>query len=290
MSETATRPTIDETAGEHSLPAAEDTVFRLRQEVGAGRHWFDALLDAVRDWRTTEEWVGDRHFRYLVGGEAFDWLLLAERLAIELQDLAPSSEIEALLFHGQWPLAIDDAEFAERVGPAKFSAHLNYIYGVLVEEALQLHVEEEIWKEEYSRAFAIDPRVDDSVLGRVYGKALPELQALYYEATAIMFRGDVSLSEWKAFTYWLFKYRMKWQDKARVASDTRKGLAQLSRMELAVSERRRGDDGAAAAPYGGRFGSGTPTGPFGPLMPQPPVSARSRPMRPEAAIPGTLRS
>ncbi len=35
------------------------------------------------------------------------------------------------------------------------------------------------------------------------------------------------LTELKEFTYWLFKYRMLHCDKAKVASDTRKGLRLL---------------------------------------------------------------
>ena len=42
--------------------------------------------------------VGGRTYRYLVGGEAFDWLLLAERLCDEIEDLIPDDEREALLF------------------------------------------------------------------------------------------------------------------------------------------------------------------------------------------------
>ncbi|MFN0093209.1 MAG: hypothetical protein ACKVVT_00310 [Dehalococcoidia bacterium] len=262
MPETMTREAEPSGAPDAGLPAVEDTLFRLRQAVQSGRHWFDCVLDAVRDWRAAEEWVGDRHFRYLIAGEAFDWLLLAERLALELQDLVPAGEVDALLFDGKWPLAIDDAEFAERVGPAKFSAHLNYLYGVQVEEALQLHVEEEMWKEAFSRAWGLDPRIDESMYERVYSKDRQELQALYYEATGTMLRERVSLTEWKSFTYWLFRYRMKWQDKARVASDTRKGLAQLTKMELLVNERRRGVRGDAAD-FAARFGAFAPTGEAG---------------------------
>jgi hypothetical protein len=40
----------------------------------------------------------------------------------------------------------------------------------------------------------------------------------------------MDLTEHKELTYWLFKYRVRNSDKARVASDTRKGLAQLQRM------------------------------------------------------------
>lgn len=223
-----------------SLPAPDEAILRLRNEVLSGRHWFDAVLDAIGTWRLPEETVDGREFRYLVAGEAFDWLLLAERLLDELRDLVPPREADALLFEGQWPIDLDDDEFAERLGAAKFSAHLNYLYGVLVEEALQLHIEEEMLKEAYARAWGHDPRTDEGMYRRVYGKPLAELKALYYEKTGILVRDKIELADLKAFTYWLFRFRLKWQDKARVASDTRKGLAQLTRMELAVSERRRG--------------------------------------------------
>ena len=39
----------------------------------------------------------------------------------------------------------------------------------------------------------------------------------------------MSLTEKKEFTYWLFKRRIQQIEKARVASDTRKGLEWLSR-------------------------------------------------------------
>ena len=239
-----------ETAG---LPAVDETIFRFRQAVLAGQHWFDALLDAVGRWSTPEEWVGDRHFRYLVGGEAFDWLLLAERLVGEVRDLVPAAEADRLLFEGRWPIELDDREFSLRLGEAKHSAHLNYLYGVLVEEALQLFVEEEIHKENYAHVWGPDPRNGEGMYRRVYGKSLVELGALYYEDTGQMLGDNVPYADWKAFTFWLFKQRLKRQAKARVASDTRKGLAQLSRMELAVSERRRGAT-LGEADFRGRYG------------------------------------
>jgi hypothetical protein len=241
MSTNAAAPERDAIAtDQETLPAPDEAILRLRNEVIAGRHWFDALLDAIGNWRIASETVRGRHYRYLIGGEAFDWLLLAQRLIDELRDLIPRQEADDLLFNGRWPIDMDDEAFAERLGPAKYSAHLNYLYGVLVEEALQLHVEEELWKEAYARVVGHDPRADEGVHRRVYGKALHELKALYYEQAGILLRDEVDYADWKDFTYWLFRYRLKCQDKARVASDTRKGLAQLTRMELAVSERRRG--------------------------------------------------
>ena len=40
---------------------------------------------------------------------------------------------------------------------------------------------------------------------------------------------SISLSELKQFTYWLFMYRVRYNDKARVASDTKKALDWLNR-------------------------------------------------------------
>jgi hypothetical protein len=222
------------------LPAPEEVVFRMRQAILDGDHWFEALLDGVARWRIPEEQIGTRLFRYLIHGEAFDWLLLAERLLDEVPDLVPASERDALLWENRWPLDIEDHEFAARLGKAKHSAHLNFQYGVLVEEALQLSIEEEIHKEGRSRAWGVDLRADETMFQRVYGHSREELFGLHYESTGVMLRSDVAYSDLKAFTYWLFKYRLKWQDKARVASDTRKGLAQLSLMEMQVSNRRHG--------------------------------------------------
>ncbi|GIW19659.1 hypothetical protein [Tepidiforma sp.] len=236
------------------LPAPDEVILRMRQAIAGGQHWFEALLDAVARWRIPEEVVAGRRYRYLIAGEAFDWLLLAERLLDEAADLVPAAARDALLWQNRWPadIDIDDGEFARRIGPAKHSAHLNYLYGVLVEEALQLSVEEEIHKEVRSRVWGFDERVDETMYQRIYGKSRDELLALHYQETGSLLTGDVALDDWKAFTYWLFKRRLKSQDRARVASDTRKGLAQLTRMELAVSERRFGarlDDADFAARY-----------------------------------------
>ena len=222
------------------LPAPDETLLRFRQAVRNGEDWFVALLDAIGRWRVPSEEIGDRVYDYLPGGEAFDWLLLAERIIDEAPDLIPRANSDRLLFEGHWPSEIDDEEFATRIGPVKHSAHLNFLYGILVEEALQLSVEEEIHKENRNRPWGQDTRVDQTMLERVYDKPREELFSQYYTETGIFLRERLSHAQLKAFTYWLFKFRLRRQDKARVASDTRKGLAQLTRMELAASERRHG--------------------------------------------------
>ena len=52
-------------------------------------------------------------------------------------------------------------------------------------------------------------------------------------------RDEHTLADEDAFVYWLFKRRMDKSDPAKVASDTRKGLAQLERMRQSQERRLR---------------------------------------------------
>ena len=203
----------------------------LREAVASGRqHWFAAVLAAIRQWSLAEEQVDGRRYRYLIGGEAFDWLLLAERLCEELKGVVPQEECEALLFHGCLPLELSEEEFRRLIGPAKYRAHLNFVYGVRVEEALQLAVEEEVHKERLTRVWE-NGHVDDEACRRVYGASRGELLAACRQERDLPPIDRLSLCELKEFTYWLFKHRLRNADPARMASDTRKGLARLAQLE-----------------------------------------------------------
>lgn len=209
----------------------------MRASAASGEHWFLALTAAVRNWPLPVEEVRGRVYRYLVGGEAFDWLLLAERLCDEMDDLVPEDEAGALLFEGRYPIETDEAAL-ERLLGAKHKAHLNFVYGVRVEEALQLAVQSEVQKERFSTNLWENSQFDDEVFSRIYGAARSGLVAEFRAHSGLPQGDTFSLSELREFTYWLFKYRMKNHDPARVASDTRKGLAQLQRLEVLRAARR----------------------------------------------------
>jgi hypothetical protein len=230
------------------VTSAEAVVRRFREAVAIGEPWFEALLRAVHDWRLPEEDALGRHFRYLIDGEAFDWLALAERLLDEVADLVPLDEVEALLFAGQPPIELDEEKFREAIGAGKHRAHLSFVYGVTVEEALQLAVEEEVHKERRSNALGGTIRLHEAVFDRLYHRRLGDLLAEFREARGLASLPEIRYQERKEFTYWLFKYRLSQHDRARVASDTRKGLAQLSHLELACKRRRSALDGPAEEP------------------------------------------
>jgi len=209
---------------------AQEIIAEMREAVAAGKaHWLVAVLEAIGSWPLSQEQVEGHTYSYLVGGEAFDWLLLAERLCDELEGLIPPEECEALLFHGRLPLELTEDNFRRYLGPTKYRAHLNFLYGVRVEEALQLTVQEDVHKERSS--IRENGQVDDEVCRRIYGATRSELLQAFRGQDTPSGPAHLSLAELTEFTYWLFRYRLRYADPARVASDTRKGLALLERLE-----------------------------------------------------------
>ena len=151
-------------------------------------------------------------------------------------------EVDTLLVDESPPVPLSEAEFQERLGTAKYWAHLNFLYGVRVEQALHLAIERVLQKERSGLAFShAREELDSDAFGRIYGARQADLLR---EFRAAANRQDVDPeriehAEWQAFTYWLFRRRLERQDPARVASDTRQGLEMLYELEAAKQRRQR---------------------------------------------------
>lgn len=204
-----------------------EAVTHLREAIGTGTPWHVALLEAMGLWTLPQEVHQERTYQYLVQGEAFDWLLLAERLCAEVDGLIPASEKEQLLFHGKLPEEVESTVFRDRLGSTKYRAFLNYWYGVVVEEALQLAVEEEVRKRHLASCYSDSEELVEEAFTHLYGATRATLLAEYRRREKIPPRRHLSLSDLKGFTYWLFQRRLHLWDPARVASDTQKGVRRL---------------------------------------------------------------
>ena len=211
-----------------AIPVA---VLHLRTALAAGTPWPRALLKAMGLWTMPEESYEGRRYKYLVHGEAFDWLLLAERLCSAVDGAIPSEEKERLLFTGRMPEAIEDDEFRDLLGVSKYRAYLNFHYGVVLEEALQLAVEEEIRKHHMARCYADNDDLVEEAFRLLYHKSRFELLEEFRVETKMDRRRGMSLLSLKEFTYWLHKLRINLWDPARVASDTRKAIKRLEALE-----------------------------------------------------------
>lgn len=210
------------------VPTEESEVVRhFKQAIAGGKHWYLALLEAIGLWSKAEEAYDGRIYRYLIAGEAFDWMLLAERLCAAVNGLLPSDETAAFLFHGKPPINLPADKFKGLIGGSKYHQYLNYFYGITVEEALIQAVQEEVRKEKRALGCNNEGDTINEAYRRIYGATRAVLLRRFRREKGYPHMRSISLAELKEFTYWLFRYRLRQCDKAKIASDTKKALHRL---------------------------------------------------------------
>jgi hypothetical protein len=91
-----------------------------------------------------------------------------------------------------------------------------------------LAVQEEVRKEKRTLGYNKEHNLSNEVYHRIYGATKTVLLKQFRQEKGYPRLRSISLTELKEFTYWLFKYRLKQCDKARIASDTKKALQQLN--------------------------------------------------------------
>ena len=217
--------------------APQEVLGQFRSAIENGRPWPEALLDAMGVWPVAEETYRKRRRRYFIAGEAFDWVLLAERLLDAADGLVPRREKEDLLLRGKFPQDFDEDALRDHLGVEKYRGYLNFFYGVTVEEALQLAAEEQAHKRHISNGVRYKLDVTDEAFRAIYDGSLEEMLTKFREDVGLPNRRTMALRESKEFTYWLFNYRVKNSEPARIASDTKKGLDQLQKMRSAAKGR-----------------------------------------------------
>ena len=237
---------MDNTTTATGVDSRRLAIKHLKSALSGGKDWPEALLEAMALWTVPEERRRKRKYSYFIAGEAFDWLLLAERLLDETRGVVPQEELETFLFEGKFPDRFDTERVQELLGVDKYRGYLNFYYGVTVEEALQLACELELRKRDASNGVRYRTAYSEQAFPLIYRKSREELLCMFRETETVDPEAISSMAEHRAFTYWLFKYRWANSDKARIASDTTKGLRQLERMENAI-RRKRGVVIAAAS-------------------------------------------
>jgi hypothetical protein len=216
-------------APETPTPGDAEAIRHFQEAVYSGQNWYLALLSAMGLWCSPEETINERRYQYLIDGEAFDWLLLAERLCDTVNGVIPEDEKSALLFSGTPPVSLTAAKIKQLMGDKKYTQYLNFFYGVTVEEALILAVQEEIEKERRTLVLRVGGDSGDESFVRIYSETRDELLHQFRHENRHPDLKTTSLTEMKEFTYWLFKYRLKRCEKAKIASDTKKALEYLIR-------------------------------------------------------------
>ena len=187
--------------------------------------WAMDMMASIRAWDLSSEVVGKRKFTYLIGGEAFDYLSLLERLAGDPKTNLKKSNLEELLFYGHLPSHGMKDEIKNHLGWKKYRAYLNYWYGVVIEQCLQYVVEIEVAKEFRAKGISEPNDLGNIVFHRLYGEESAVLFRKFCCDTKRTYKESLTVAELEEYTYWLSKYRFEESDQSRFASDTLKGLS-----------------------------------------------------------------
>ncbi len=227
-----------------SAPPDESVnIERFRKDIERGEEWAFALIDAMARWSAPEDTHRGRRLRFFISGEAFDWPLLAQRLCAGASDLIPVDERDDLLLRGRLPDRLRAYSLGDimkaRLGIEKYRGYLNFHYGVTVEEALLHAVEGEVRKRNVARGARYLTDETEEAFERLYGAPRDELVAAFRADTGARLGKGMSLRQGRELTYWLFSYRVKHSDQAKMASDTKKGLNQLGKLAARAQLRRR---------------------------------------------------
>ena len=87
---------VDSPSTQYGPLAPEASINKFISMLENGSPWYPALLHIISRWTAPDEILNGKLKVYLIDGEAFDWLALAERLIISAEHLIPKDEAERL--------------------------------------------------------------------------------------------------------------------------------------------------------------------------------------------------
>ena len=112
-----------------------ESINHLNNSIENGKSGFISLLESISIWTKPEEKYNNNNYIYFLDGEAFDWLVLAERLCYEINNFnLYKKEIEKFITYGELPEIISLSIFKNSIGLSKYRGYLNYFYGITIEE------------------------------------------------------------------------------------------------------------------------------------------------------------
>ena len=244
--ETQARDTDDAPTNRRAL--LDDLVKRIEDNPA---EWQKTFIATIAAWPVENETVYGETFHYFIGGEAFNWKRLAERIATELAEVGcdhpDSQEIFDWIATSGTFGGLSEQEFRRILGVDGWRAHLNHFYGVHIEQCLITAIQARNHKRRYSAGLPpSDDSSDRAYLG-LYEETEQDLWQLFIAENADRLSDLIAESPDETrtialdeeFTYWLFKRRIEYTLAPQVAAETQRGLDMMSQITAAHERRTR---------------------------------------------------
>jgi hypothetical protein len=211
---------------------SEELIDVFNNNVKNGEDWILSLLRLISVWTLPSENYLGIEYKYLILGEALDWLSLANRLSLGVKEYIDEKELENLLVKGKLPDRFLTEDFKTLLGPIKYGYYLNYWYGVVIEEGIQNSIEKDVRKRHIALCFQDNEELSEQVFEQLYGINRKTLVRIFMNELNKNDHADMCTTELIEFTYWLHKLRINKWDPARVASDTKRGILELELLNI----------------------------------------------------------
>jgi hypothetical protein len=191
----------------------------LRENVHNGDNWHKAIIDCIVLWVAKEEFYRGYKYSYWIDNEAFDWITLTERLVSAIKSYIPKKDYYNVTFTGLLPSIESYSYLKTKISKPKLSQMRNYYYGIIIENFIYHYK-----LIQYQKNTLDYIKQEESFYEDIYGEKLNLLYDQFISQTRITNRHRLNIHEYKQFCYWLFKYRIKNSDKAKMANETNLAL------------------------------------------------------------------
>ena len=213
--------------------------------------WQAAFIKTVASWPKENERVHGAMFHYFIGEEAFNWKRLAELIATRVSTNGDRNVTSDRIF--EWIDTtgvfggISEQEFRRILGVDAWRAHLNYFYGVHIEQCLIAAIQSRIQKRRYASGMPPSDDASERAYLGLYEETEQTLWDQFLECNSVRLAELIAESPEKTrtialdeeFTYWLFKKRIEHTNAPQIAAETQRGLAMLNQIRSADERRNR---------------------------------------------------
>ena len=182
----------------------------------------ETFMKIIGQWPLKSENFDNIEYQYWVNDEAFNWHLLASRLIFSITETTNKQILNELLHSTYLLPGSDQGKIINLFPPDKYRAHLNFIYGVVLEEVIICFNEMEKHKDVINQFHASD--VINAVYLDLYGYNFSEFIRIYEFEKKIKLDKFDSLYSHYDFLYWSWKYRLKKSTPEKIAYDSQSGI------------------------------------------------------------------
>ena len=180
------------------------------------------FLKIIGHWPLKSEIIDGIEYQYWINDEAFNWYLLASRIIFSVKDEQNIKKLDHFLSTVHFLPGSDQRIMINLFPPDKYRAHLNFIYGVILEEVIICFNEMEKNKDVLNQ-FNVTDSINLVYLN-LYGMDYTEFIRLYEFETKTKLDQFDTLHSYYNFLYWSWKYRLKKSTPEKIAYDSQSGI------------------------------------------------------------------